>query len=150
MPDWKFVNRASETGAQAAGASPVREVSSSHSPRSVDLDGRFANNGWLQELPQPITKLTWTTPRLSARERRSAWVSRITKSSSCRCRAAWSRPPVWIVPGQPDDSIALALGYGRSRCGRIGEGVGASAYLLRPARQNGSRTVLKSGEPDRG
>src|SRR4029079_3085612 len=42
--------------------------------------------------------------------------------------------PVWIVPGQPNDSISLTLGYGRMQCGRIGKGIGVNAFPLRPAR----------------
>ncbi|MFQ5737681.1 MAG: TAT-variant-translocated molybdopterin oxidoreductase [Acidobacteriota bacterium] len=95
------------------------------------LDGRFANNGWLQELPKPLTKLTWdnaalmspaTAERLGLRNE-----DRIKLSQGARAITA----PVWILPGQTDNSITLHLGYGRTRSGRVGTGIGFNAYLLR-------------------
>jgi molybdopterin-containing oxidoreductase family iron-sulfur binding subunit len=135
-PDWKFVDRASETVAQPAGAASAgsRGLELTFAPDPTVWDGRFANNGWLQELPKPITKFTWDNAALvSPKTAKRLGVSNhevVELSLDGRTVEA----PAWIVPGQPDDSIALALGYGRSRCGRIGEGVGASAYRLRPAR----------------
>lgn len=94
-------------------------------------DGRFANNGWLQELPRPITKLTWgNAAHLSPRTAealgvRDASVIEITH------QGAALRIPALVVPGQADDSIALHLGYGQARTGGVGKDVGANAYVLR-------------------
>jgi molybdopterin-containing oxidoreductase family iron-sulfur binding subunit len=94
-------------------------------------DGRFANNGWLQELPDPLTKICWdnavlvspnTAHALGVSNGDLIWL----ESHSHRLEA-----PVWIAPGQADGSIALALGYGRTRAGRVGTGVGVNAYALR-------------------
>ncbi|MGQ0732296.1 MAG: TAT-variant-translocated molybdopterin oxidoreductase [Acidobacteriota bacterium] len=94
-------------------------------------DGRFANEGWLQELPDPITKLTWDNPAL---------VSPTTAESLGLANQDWVRLdyggrslelPVWLLPGMTDGVVALTLGYGRSHAGRIGSGVGFDAFKVR-------------------
>lgn len=99
------------------------------------FDGRFANNGWLQELPDPITKITWdnvalvsqnTAKRLglpivdaNTYEHYQSNVPMITiKSSNGSIEL-----PVWILPGQTDNSISVTTGYGRKGVGRV-----ASSY----------------------
>ncbi|MFO7691709.1 MAG: TAT-variant-translocated molybdopterin oxidoreductase [Vicinamibacterales bacterium] len=94
-------------------------------------DGCFANLGWLQELPKPFTKLTWdNTVQLSP-----ATAARLgVRNEDVVEVAAGGRRvegPAWIVPGQADDTVAVHLGYGRSRAGRVGNGVGFNAYPLR-------------------
>ena len=118
-------------------------------PDPTIWDGRFANNGWLQELPKPLTKLTWDNAALvSPRTAERLGVSNheLVELS----RGDWTvRAPVWIVPGQPNDSISLALGYGRTRSGRIGNDRGVNAYIFRPARAGlvcGRRRVKRTGE----
>jgi molybdopterin-containing oxidoreductase family iron-sulfur binding subunit len=95
------------------------------------LDGRFANNGWLQEVPKPITKLTWDNAALlspaTARRLRLASEDVVTITHGDRKLDA----PVWIVPGHAEDSITLHLGYGRTRAGRVGNGVGFDANVIR-------------------
>ncbi|MDX6385135.1 MAG: hypothetical protein QOK48_2708 [Blastocatellia bacterium] len=98
-------------------------------------DGAFANNGWLQELPKPLTKLTWdnvamvspaTARKLGVSEQnyerskkgREAFVDTIKLSN--RDRSVSRNVPVWVMPGQPDDVITIHLGYGRTRAGRVG------------------------------
>lgn len=97
------------------------------------LDGRFANNGWLQELPKPITKLTWTNVvLLSPRTAESLGV----RSEELLELAAHGRTvagPVWILPGQADGVATLHLGYGRRAAGRVGDGLGFDAGQLATA-----------------
>jgi molybdopterin-containing oxidoreductase family iron-sulfur binding subunit len=94
-------------------------------------DGRFANNGWLQEVPDPITKLAWDNAAIispaSARELgvESGDMVRLTLDGRNLEVAAL------VIPGQADYSVALALGYGRTATGRVGRGVGFNAYGLR-------------------
>lgn len=110
------------------------------------FDGRFANNGWLQELPKPLTKLTWDNVALiSANTARKLGVSHPDYEKDKRGRAAvvdqielkvndraLSEPvPAWVMPGQPDDVITIHLGYGRTRAGRVGSGPGFNAYEIR-------------------
>ena len=91
------------------------------------LDGRFANNGWLQELPKPITKLTWdnavlvspaTAARLERRRRlRDAAAASTARSSATSSSSGYRgrtvAAPIFVVPGHPDDCVTVHLGYGR-------------------------------------
>jgi len=115
-------------------------------------DGRFANNGWLQECPDPITKISWDnailiSPRLAkelaidsaaslvqvARKdladfdkgRENAHVVELTVGGRK------VRGPAHIQPGLANYTVVLPLGYGRSRAGRVGDGVGFNAYAAR-------------------
>ena len=94
-------------------------------------DGRFANNGWLQELPRPLSKLTWDNAAyvgpLTAR-RLGVESGDVVEVSG---GLAAVRLPVWVLPGQPEGALTAHLGYGRRRIGRVGEGVGADLYPLR-------------------
>ncbi len=100
---------------------------------SVD-DGRYNNNGWLQECPDPISKVTWdnvvsVSPRLSRElNLKNEQVVEITVGGST------VSGPVWIQPGLADFSIVLPLGYGRELTGRVGEGTGYNAYTVRPSK----------------
>ncbi|MGH9870484.1 MAG: TAT-variant-translocated molybdopterin oxidoreductase [Candidatus Polarisedimenticolia bacterium] len=100
-------------------------------PSPVVHDGRFANVAWLQELPEPVTKLTWDNAAwLSPATARSLGVKtgdmvRLTTAAGSLEIAALE------VPGQADGSIALPLGYGRRAAGQIGDGVGFDTYALR-------------------
>jgi MoCo/4Fe-4S cofactor protein with predicted Tat translocation signal len=93
-------------------------------------DGRYTNNGWLQELPDPITKLTWDNAVLISRKTAKELgvanydVVRVTLNGRS------VEGPVWIQPGMADYSIGLALGYGREKAGRVGSGVGFNAYKI--------------------
>jgi molybdopterin-containing oxidoreductase family iron-sulfur binding subunit len=96
-------------------------------------DGRFSNIAWLQELPKPLTKITWDnvisiSPAIAAQEKLSNGdvVDIAVGENSVR-------GPVWIVPGQALRTIALTFGYGRRAGGDIGQGVGYDAYAVRPA-----------------
>jgi MoCo/4Fe-4S cofactor protein with predicted Tat translocation signal len=100
-------------------------------PDASVWDGRFANNGWLQECPRPISKLTWDNAALIS----PALAQRcgLAQNDVIELRTPDARlsVPVWIMPGQADKSVTLHLGYGRSRVGRIGSGVGVNVYALR-------------------
>ena len=94
-------------------------------------DGRYANNVWLQELPHPMTKLTWdnaifVSPRTAKRLR---FDNQQHVELTYRERSV--RGSVWILPGQPDESITVDLGWGRWHSGRAGNGAGFNAYALR-------------------
>jgi Fe-S-cluster-containing dehydrogenase component len=94
-------------------------------------DGEFANNAWLQELPQPITRLTWdNAAQMSAKtaERLRLEDGDVIELSSKERKI---RAPILRVPGHADDAITLPLGYGRKTIGRIGKNVGFDAYPLR-------------------
>jgi molybdopterin-containing oxidoreductase family iron-sulfur binding subunit len=100
-------------------------------PDPTVFDGRFANNGWLQELPKPLTKLTWDNAALVS----PALAERLSLSNGdvVEVEAEGSRveAPVWILPGQAESCVTVHLGYGRTRAGRVGSGAGFDAYRLR-------------------
>ncbi|HKT59127.1 MAG TPA: 4Fe-4S dicluster domain-containing protein, partial [Gemmatimonadales bacterium] len=100
-------------------------------------DGRFANNPWLQELPDPVTKLTWgNAALLSPREATRLGVDsgQLLELSSDNRRLTI---PALVVPGHADGAITVALGYGRRASGRgdgveeVAADVGADGYRLR-------------------
>src|SRR5581483_1940371 len=103
-------------------------------------DGRFANNGWLQELPKPLTRTAWenavmASPALVARlaaDTSPALTGGEHGQISCaiaevRYRGRSVRGPLFAVPGHPDNAVTLHLGYGRRRAGRIGTDIGFNA-----------------------
>jgi molybdopterin-containing oxidoreductase family iron-sulfur binding subunit len=111
-------------------------------------DGQFSNNGWLQELPKPLTKITWDNVALISantagklgvapqnyeedKRGRGAMVDQL--ELKLNGRAISKAVPAWVMPGQPDDVITIHLGYGRRRAGRVGDGQGFNAYDVRPA-----------------
>lgn len=94
-------------------------------------DGRYANLGWLQELPKPLTTLTWgnaisISPAL-ARQRKIENGELLEVEIDGRKVSG----PAWIMPGQAESTIGLWLGNGRRQAGRVGNGVGYNAYVVR-------------------
>jgi Fe-S-cluster-containing dehydrogenase component len=112
-------------------------------------DGRFSNNGWLQELPKPIYKLTWDnaaliSPATAAKlgigqSEHGVTTNRIGNIGGeviadkirLRYQGREVTAPAFIIPGQPDDCITVQLGYGRTRGGRSANGAGFNAYSIR-------------------
>jgi molybdopterin-containing oxidoreductase family iron-sulfur binding subunit len=159
--------------ATAPAASGSLEISILPDP-SV-YDGRFTNNGWLQELPNPLTKVTWenvalVSPRTAARlglnqgrdpeefsggEQGTSFIN--TKGGNQFSDLVTLRMnggeigqgvPVWVAPGQPDDVVTIFLGYGRTRAGRVGNDLGYNAYDVRrsDAMWNGTGEISKRNE----
>lgn len=113
-------------------------------PDPAVYDGRFTNNGWLQELPKPLTKLTWgnaavvspTTAQrlgLSLRVGDTGGEHGTVNAEVVRLeyRGQVVHAPVWILAGHADDCVTVHLGYGRPRAGQVGSAVGFNAYTLR-------------------
>jgi len=136
LPVWRA---AAIAGAAAGGTDPgdadpepgTAAYELTFPPSLAVFDGRFANNGWLQELPDPITKLTWDNAALISGS--SAADLGVTTGDVIALEAGGRtvEAPVFVLPGQADGSIALALGYGRTAAGRVGTGRGVDAYPLR-------------------
>ena len=149
-------------GKWAEGAPPAQAL-----PAATDLeinfradptlyDGRFANNGWLQEMPKPLTRMTWDnavymSPDTAAAHKLTGANFRWTGGEHGRAevgivelkfRDRKVMAPVWILPGHPNNSVTIHLGHGRTRAGRVtttpnepnaaGEPIrGFNAYTLR-------------------
>jgi MoCo/4Fe-4S cofactor protein with predicted Tat translocation signal len=136
-------------------AQPVDGIEITIKPDATLFDGRFANNGWLQELPEPMTKITWDNVALMSpataeslgippvRSFRSNEVPtvRITAEGETIEIAAW------VLPGHADNSITLSVGYGRQNVGRVADGVGVNTYPLRTSEASlfKSANVEKTG-----
>ncbi len=121
-------------------ALPARATPSAAAPVGLEilfradpnmLDGRYVNNSWLQELPHPFSKITWdnaalVSPALARREKleNGDYIELTYKDRKLRA-------PIWILPGQAENSVTLQLGYGRKEAGRVGTDKGYNAYLLR-------------------
>ena len=134
--------RAPRTEAAAEGVEIVFQ------PDPTQLDGRYANNGWLQELPKPVTKLTW-----------EAGIHVSPTTAVRRGYAPSNRPeeadgklveidvdgrtiigPLVVVPGHAEDSFTVNLGYGRTNAGRVGNGLSYSAFAIRTSDRPWRRT----------
>jgi MoCo/4Fe-4S cofactor protein with predicted Tat translocation signal len=94
-------------------------------------DGRFANNGWLQELPKPLTKLTWDNPIMIGPAMAERLKLNFKDVAELEFGGKKVKGAVWIQAGHPDNSITVFLGYGRTHAGRVGTGTGFDVYPLR-------------------
>jgi molybdopterin-containing oxidoreductase family iron-sulfur binding subunit len=122
----------------SARAAPPPDIAHRPEPEIIFMpdptiwDGRFANIAWLQELPKPITNITWdsvvaVSPSLAATKRLSNGDHVEITVGERRLQGA-----VWIVPGQAANSVALTFGYGRRAGGEIAAGQGYDAFAIRP------------------
>ena len=97
-------------------------------------DGRHANNPWLQEFPDPVSRIAWgnyacIAPRVAAELGLAEGDVVALRSGRTAIEL-----PVHLQPGQPPGALSVALGYGRTHAGKVGDGVGANAFPLRPVR----------------
>lgn len=104
------------------------------------FDGRLANNGWLQETPDPITKLTWDNAAIFAPGTAKRLGVRHGTLVDLRHQGRRLRVAAFVLPGQAEDSIGLSLGYGRRAAGRVG---GSDALKVPPVGVNAN--VLRTG-----
>ncbi len=141
--------------APAAPAAPVAPAASVSGfevvfrPDPCVLDGRFGNNGWLQEMPKPLSKLTWdnvayvgvrTAEKLGVKNEDVIEIASNGRSVKI---------PVWIMPGTADDTIGVHFGYGQKKLGRVANGVGHDVFPLRTSSAPwfvGGAEVTKTGD----
>jgi molybdopterin-containing oxidoreductase family iron-sulfur binding subunit len=146
---WDSVAAAVGTAEPASGRLSAERLELVLDPDAKVHDGRFANNGWLQELPEPVTKLTWDNAAALSPE--TARVLGVASGDVVRLDLAGRTLEIvaQVVPGQADFSIAVPLGYGRRIKGRIGHGVGANAYVLRTTTAPDFAVGLKAAKTGR-
>jgi molybdopterin-containing oxidoreductase family iron-sulfur binding subunit len=111
-------------------------------------DGRFANVGWLQELPKQITSLSWDNAALMSLATMESLSLEQSDAVEINCNGRKVVAPALMVPGHPDGAVTVHLGLGRRvEAGRVGAGVGFNAYLLRrsdaPTATTGTLTKTK-------
>ncbi|MGD0889813.1 MAG: TAT-variant-translocated molybdopterin oxidoreductase [Acidobacteriaceae bacterium] len=123
-----------------AGTPSYRVLSPQASQDAIELnirrdptiyDGQFSNNGWLQELPKPMTKLTWDNAVLIGPKMAERLQIKTEDVVELELNGKKVTGPVWIQAGHPDNSVTVTLGYGRRRAGRVGTAQGFDAYALR-------------------
>jgi MoCo/4Fe-4S cofactor protein with predicted Tat translocation signal len=149
IPGTKFAPIAVELKFSAASLPPAQSAPADSiefifRPDPSVYDGRFANNGWLQELPKPVTKLTWDnaaliSPKLAQKRDFAHQVaSRGGEHGQVRTplvdielNGSKVTAAVWTVPGQAENTVVLPLGYGRTRAGYTGTDKGFNAYVVR-------------------
>ena len=102
-------------------------------------DGRYANNGWMQEWPDPMTKLTWDNAILMSQDTakslglKNEVIKGILVADVVQATLAGRsvEAPALIVPGHANFSVSLPLGYGQEELGSVAKGSGFNAYSLR-------------------
>jgi MoCo/4Fe-4S cofactor protein with predicted Tat translocation signal len=142
-----------ENTAYASGGAPKFETPKVPTPNPKDqleiifrpdpnvYDGRWSNVGWLQELPKPVTSLSWDNAAIFSgytREKLKLEEDDIVEISA---GGGVVKAPVIAAPGHPDNSITVYLGYGREAAGRVGSGMGFSAYRV----QSSSNPFVATG-----
>jgi len=118
-------------GLPAASTADVKAIEINFRRDPSIYDGQFSNNGWLQELPKPMNKLTWDNPVLMGVAMADRMGIKTEDLVELELNGKKVTAPVWIQVGHPDNSVTVFLGYGRRRAGRVGTGAGFDMYQLR-------------------
>ncbi len=94
------------------------------------LDGRHANNAWLQELPKPVSKITWGNAAFLSP--RTAAAQHLHHGAMVELKRAGRSVvlPAFVLPGHAEDCVTIHLGHGRAKTGRVGSGVGFNAAIM--------------------
>jgi len=122
-------------GITAKPQTPVQEsdLEVSFQPDPTIGDGRWTNNGWLQELPKPLTRITWDNAILVSMHTAEHHKLSNFDVVEVTVNEKSVQGQVWIQPGHPDHVVTLHLGYGRTRAGKVGNDTGYNAYAVRTA-----------------
>jgi molybdopterin-containing oxidoreductase family iron-sulfur binding subunit len=140
----------------AAAMAPMSGMEIVFRPDPTILDGRFANNGWLQELPKPLSKVTWDNVAyigVKLAEQLGISATRPGNQGQDVLEVSYQNRsihiPVWVLPGTADDVVVVHFGYGRSKAGGVGSGVGVDAFPIRSSQTpwfGGGARVTKTGK----
>ncbi len=117
--------------ALAAAPPPVAGVEAIFAPDDKVLDGRLGENAWLQELPHPVSKLTWDNAALLSPATAARLGLETGALATLRLHGREVLAPVLVQPGHADEAVTLPLGYGRRVAGAVATGAGFDAYALR-------------------
>jgi len=151
-PKIDFASVAKAVGGLALGAAPTKDELEIAFAIGHVHDGRYANIGWLQELPEVGTRTVWDNPVLmSPATAEALGVAPVGFSHDDNMGGVYTKPkyptakmievrvgdatlkaPAWILPGMADNTLLCTIGYGRDHAGRVGDGVGFNVSGLRP------------------
>ncbi len=125
-----------------AGGEGVIEIA--FRPDSSLYDGRYSNNGWLQELPKQVTSMSWDNAALMSLALQERLGLEENEAIELDLNGQKVVAPILVVPGHPDDLVTVHLGFGRgAEVGRVGAGVGFNSYLLRSSTRPNFDSGLK-------
>ncbi|MFC6645863.1 TAT-variant-translocated molybdopterin oxidoreductase [Granulicella cerasi] len=113
------------------------------------FDGRYANNGWLQELPKQVTNLSWDNAALMSLETMEKY--KLEENNAVELEVAGRKviAGVLMVPGHAPEAVTVHLGFGRhADAGRVGAGVGFASYYLRTVAGSASAPLKLTKTPD--
>ncbi|MBL8879431.1 MAG: TAT-variant-translocated molybdopterin oxidoreductase [Phycisphaerales bacterium] len=132
-PNWTSLAELAQAGGAASKASGgAMDAEIVFVPDNKIYDGRFANNGWMQELPDPITKLTWDNAAwMSPADAKELGVEKYGDNIEISANGKTLKIPAFPVPGHAVGSVSVSLGYGRIEAGTIARGAGFDVYPLR-------------------
>jgi molybdopterin-containing oxidoreductase family iron-sulfur binding subunit len=126
--------------AKAGTGTPIPKVPAPSSKDALEIifrpdpniyDGRWSNVGWLQELPKPVTNLSWDNAAIVSGATLTKLGLEEDDIVELTVQGRKVKAPVIVAPGHPDNSVTVYLGYGRQFAGRVGSGAGFNAYLIR-------------------
>jgi MoCo/4Fe-4S cofactor protein with predicted Tat translocation signal len=122
--------------AASASVAAMGGIEISFKPDASVYDGRYGNNGWLQELPRQVTSMSWDNAVLMNMDLMGKLGIEENEAVELTLNGRKVITPVLMSPGHPNDVVTVHLGLGRrAEAGRVGAGVGFNAYLLRTAGQ---------------
>ena len=141
-----YAPKAVVLGAGSVPAEPVLagdgiEIHFKHDPSL--FDGRYANVGWLQELPKQVTSMSWDNAAMLSLDTMQKLGVAENEAIELELNGRKVIAPVLAVPGHPNDVVTVHLGFGRSEAGRVGSGVGFNAYTLRTSEAPTTASGLK-------
>jgi MoCo/4Fe-4S cofactor protein with predicted Tat translocation signal len=125
------VQAALELAARATGAGTSGQLEAVFVADARAYDGRFANNAWLQELSDNLTKITWDNAALLSPGTANTFGVKHGDVIRLKRSGRELEIAVYVMPGQADNTVVLPLGYARTAAGRVGNGVGFDTYGVR-------------------
>ena len=140
---------AKNTSAAAAPTPDANAMEVIFRPDPTIYDGRYSNLGWMQELPKPITNLSWDNAALMSIQTLAKLNASESDVVEIEYQGRKIKASALVAPGHPDQSITIYLGYGRRNAGRVGTGAGFDAFPIRLASSPlfaVGATVTKTGE----
>lgn len=144
-----MVTDAAANDAITAPAASVAGLEVVFRPDPHVLDGRHANNGWLQEVPKPLSKLTWDNAAYVSYATAEEYHLKNEDVIEITINGRTAKMPVWVMPGTADGVIGVYFGYGRLKAGRIGSNIGHNPFPLRTGAApwfQGGATIVRTGE----